>query len=128
MGGEETQEPILHPIRVLVLVDQHVAESACGVGLGPLRALEELDPFEQQVVEVDSARGFELPLIALRRQNDIGVEKPGFAAGEGLILRGGDGCGHAGERVVALRESGFATNLPQERPALVLPVNGERRG
>jgi hypothetical protein len=98
MGRQKTQETILHAIRVLVLVDQHVAETAGGVALSPFRALEELDPPEEQVVEIDAARGFELPLIPLRRDRDVRVEGPRISLREGLVLPGRYRCRHPRNR------------------------------
>jgi hypothetical protein len=56
LSGQELEQPVLGVVRVLVLVDEHVAE-----GLAPAlerlrEALEDVDRQEEQVVEVDGVR------------------------------------------------------------------------
>ena len=65
LGGEELQQPVLRVVRVLVLVDEDVAESVLPVGERLREALERLDGEHQHVVEVDRVRAVQPPLIAL---------------------------------------------------------------
>ncbi len=109
VGREKTQESILHAVRVLVLVHQHVAESSGRVGTGALRALEELDSSEKKVIEVDGARGFESALICLRRLREDRIDELAVVPSEGAVLLGRYRRRHAGERILALEKP----HLPQ---------------
>ena len=70
LAAEELKEPVLRVVRVLVLVDEDVAE-----GLAPAlerlgEALEDLHREHEQVVEVDGVRGVQAPLVELVRLGD----------------------------------------------------------
>jgi hypothetical protein len=56
-------EPVLHAVRVLVLVHQHVLEATSIVGQHLREALEELDGPDQQVAEVEGVGLGQQPLI-----------------------------------------------------------------
>ena len=78
LAGEQLQEPVLRVVRVLVLVDEDVAE-----GLLPLLArvrmlLEHLDGAHDQVVEVHRVRGVQAALVAV------------VDGGHGLLVEGAD--------------------------------------
>ena len=68
--GQELEQPVLRVVRVLVLVDEDVAE-----GVAPLlsrlgEVLEHPDGQEEHVVEVDGVRGEEPPLVEVVRVRD----------------------------------------------------------
>ena len=65
LAAEQLEEAVLRVVRVLVLVDEDVAE-----GLAPAlerlgEALEDLHREHEQVVEVDGVRGVQAPLVEL---------------------------------------------------------------
>ena len=95
LGGQELQQAVLRVVRVLVLVDEHVAE-----GLAPLRrrvgkALEDLDGEHEQVVEVDGVGAVQAALVEL------------VDLGDGLVVERRD-AGHvlvrADEMVLRVRD------------------------
>jgi hypothetical protein len=53
VSGEMTHEEILRAVCVLVLIDHHVAELLRVTLAYGGRVLEELDGFEQQVIEIE---------------------------------------------------------------------------
>ena len=53
--GEPADEQVLRPVRVLVFVDEDVAELARVEVAHALAGLDELDGLEQQVVEIERA-------------------------------------------------------------------------
>ena len=55
--GQQLQQPVLRVVRVLVLVDEDVAERVLPVLARLREALEHLDGEHQHVVEVDRVRG-----------------------------------------------------------------------
>ena len=64
-GGPEATEPVLGVVRVLVLVDHHVAEALAVFRPDVVVALEELHGAEQEVVEVHGVRLAEAALVEL---------------------------------------------------------------
>ena len=65
LRGEQLQEPVLRVVRVLVLVDEDVAERLLPFLLRLGEALEHVDREVEHVVEVDGVRGEELALVQL---------------------------------------------------------------
>ncbi len=57
LGGEQLQQPVLGPVRVLVLVDQDLAERVPPAVADLLEQLERVDRADQEVVEVHRVRG-----------------------------------------------------------------------
>ena len=76
--GHELQEPVLRVVRVLVLVDEDVAERGLPLLARLGEVLEQLDGEEEHVVEVDGVRGEEPPLVEVVR------------VGDGLVVEGRD--------------------------------------
>ena len=76
--GHELQEPVLRVVRVLVLVDEDVAERRLPLLARLGEVLEELDREEEHVVEVDGVRGEHAALVELVRVRD------------GLVVEGRD--------------------------------------
>ena len=76
--GHELQEPVLGVVRVLVLVDEDVAERVLPALTRLREALEQLDGEEEHVVEVDRVRGEEPALVEV-----VGV-------GDRLVVEGRD--------------------------------------
>ena len=68
--GQELEQAVLRVVRVLVLVDEDVAEGLLPALLRLGEALEHLDGEHQQVVEVDGVRGEEPALVQLVRVGD----------------------------------------------------------
>ena len=68
--GEELQEPVLRVVRVLVLVDEDVAERLLPALARLGEALEDLDREVEHVVEVDRVRGVQPLLVALVHLRD----------------------------------------------------------
>ena len=65
VGGEQLQQLVLRVVRVLVLVDEDVAERLAPL-LGRVgEALEDLDREHEQVVEVDGVRAVQAALVEL---------------------------------------------------------------
>ena len=95
--GEQLQEPVLRVIRVLVLVDEDVAERLLPALTRLGEALEDVDREHQQIVEVDGVRAEELALVEL------------VHLGDGLVVERGDP-GHvrvrADEPVLRVRDLG----------------------
>ena len=65
LGREQLQQPVLRVVRVLVLVDEDVAERLAPALQRLGEALEHVDGQVQQVVEVDRVRGEEPALVQL---------------------------------------------------------------
>ena len=65
LAGQQLQQPVLGVVRVLVLVDQHVAERLAPALERLGEALEHLDGQHQQVVEVDRVAGVQPALVQL---------------------------------------------------------------
>ncbi len=63
--GHELKQPVLRMVRVLVLVDEHVAEGLAPALAGFGEAFEDVDGEIEQVVEVDRVRREELALVEL---------------------------------------------------------------
>ncbi len=93
--GHELQEPVLRVVRVLVLVDEDVAERGRPLLAGLGEVLEQLDGEEEHVVEVDRVRGEEPPLVEVVRVGDGLVVEGGHALAvllgrDQVVLRGRD--------------------------------------
>ena len=84
--GEQLQQPVLRVVRVLVLVDHHVAERVLPVLPRVREVLEDLHRQHQHVVEVDRVRGGQLLLVERVR------------LGDRLVVEGGDLLGVLGRR------------------------------
>jgi len=131
LGGEEVGEAVLGVVRVLVLVDEDVAEGALVVtqALGDL--LEELDGAHEQVVEVHGVHRHELLLVKVV---DVGRDAGEAAARllaeggrvEQLVLGvrdlAGDGLGRVALRIVLERLEATA-----DEAALVVGVVDRER-
>ena len=63
LGGQQLQQDVLRVVRVLVLVDEHVAERLRPALARLGEALEDVHGQHQQVVEVDRVRGEEAALV-----------------------------------------------------------------
>ena len=70
LAAEELEEPVLRVVRVLVLVDEDVAERLAPALERLREALEDLHREHEQVVEVDGVRGVEAALVELVRLRD----------------------------------------------------------
>ena len=68
--GQQLQEPVLRVVRVLVLVDEEVAERLLPLLLRLGEALEHVDGEVEHVVEVDGVRGEHPPLVELVHVGD----------------------------------------------------------
>ncbi len=79
LGGEQLQEPVLRVVRVLVLVDEDVAEGGLPALEGLGEALEHVDGEHQHVVEVDGVRGEQPALVELVHLGDGLVPERGDA-------------------------------------------------
>ena len=94
---EQLQEPVLGVVRVLVLVDEDVAEGLLPLGAGLGEALEHVDREKEHVVEVDGVRGEEALLVEV------------VDLGDGLVVEARDAVGvllRADERVLRARDLG----------------------
>ena len=93
LSGQELQQPVLRVVRVLVLVDEHVAERLAPALERLGEPLEHLDGQEEQVVEVDRVRGEETALVEV-----VGV-------GDGLVVERRDAraCTRPGRRAGSSR-------------------------
>ena len=80
LACEQLQQPVLRVVRVLVLVDEDVAERVLPVGERVGEPLERLDREHQHVVEVDRVRGEQPLLVALVHLGDRLVVERGDAA------------------------------------------------
>ena len=65
LSGEQLQQPVLRVVRVLVLVDEDVAERLLPALERLREALEHLHREHEHVVEVDGVRGVEPALVEL---------------------------------------------------------------
>ena len=65
LGRQQLQQPVLGVVRVLVLVDEDVAEGLAPARGGLREAFEHLDGQHQQVVEVDRVRAVQAALVEL---------------------------------------------------------------
>ena len=95
LAGEQLQQPVLRVVRVLVLVDEDVAERLAPALERLGEALQHLDGQHQQVVEVDRVRGVQAPLVQLVR------------LGDGLVVERGDAArvlGRADQLVLRVRD------------------------
>src|SRR3954452_20976960 len=95
--GEELEQAVLRMIRVLVLVDEDVAERLLPLLAGLGEALEHVDREEEHVVEVDGVRGEETLLVEV------------VDLGDGLVVEARDALGvvlGADERVLRVRDLG----------------------
>ena len=70
LGAEELQQPVLRVVRVLVLVDEDVAEGSLPARERLGEALEDLHREHEQVVEVDGVRGVQATLVELVHLRD----------------------------------------------------------
>ena len=70
LAAEELEEAVLRVVRVLVLVDEDVAERLAPALERLGEALEDLNREHEQVVEVDRVRGVQAPLVQLVRLGD----------------------------------------------------------
>ena len=95
--GEELEQAVLGVVRVLVLVDEDVAEGLLPLLAGLGEALEHVDREEEHVVEVDGVRGEEALLVEV------------VDLGDGLVVEARDALGvllRADERVLRVRDLG----------------------
>ena len=75
LAGEQLQQPVLDPVGVLVLVDEHVAEVA-RVALAQVgEQLEQVDGAHEQIVEVHRVRGVHPLLVELVDVGDGRLEE-----------------------------------------------------
>jgi hypothetical protein len=130
LAREQLEEAVLRVIRVLIFVDEHVAERLLPAGASLGEAVEHLHREHQQVVEVDGVRGVEPLLVEVVGVGDCLVVEgrdPGaiFLWADELILR------HRDLRVDAARDEALrvAVEFLEDRlrqPDLVgLVVDGE---
>ena len=84
--GEELEQPVLGVVRVLVLVDEDVAERLLPLFPRVREPLEHLHREHEQVVEVDRVRGVQAALVELVRLGDGLVPERGDAL-ERLLRR-----------------------------------------
>ncbi len=75
LARKQLQQPVLRVVRVLVLVDEHVAERLLPALARLGEALQHVDGEHQQVVEVDRVRAEEPPLVQLVHLGDRLVEE-----------------------------------------------------
>ena len=73
--GQPPDEQVLRPIRILILVDHHVLELPRVEVPRLLRRLEELDRFQQQVVEIERVAVFQRDQVSLVDLRDLLVAK-----------------------------------------------------
>ena len=95
--GEQLEEAVLGVVRVLVLVDEDVAERLLPLLARLGEALEHVDREEEHVVEVDGVRGEEALLVEV------------VDLGDGLVVEARDALGvllRADERVLRVRDLG----------------------
>ena len=93
--GEELEQAVLGVVRVLVLVDEDVAERLLPLLARLREALEDVDREQEQVVEVDGVRGEEALLVEV------------VDLGDGLVVEARDALGvlvRADERVLRVRD------------------------
>ena len=86
LAAEELEQAVLRVVRVLVLVDEDVAERLPPALERLGEALEDLHREHEQVVEVDGVRGVEAPLVQLVRLGD-GLVPEGRDARRVLLRR-----------------------------------------
>ena len=94
---EQLEEPVLRVVRVLVLVDEDVAERVLPFLARLGEALEHVDGEEEHVVEVDGVRGEEALLVEV------------VHLGDGLVVEARDALGvlrRADEPVLRVRDLG----------------------
>ena len=70
LGAEELEKPVLRVVRVLVLVDEDVAERSLPARERLGEALEDLHREHEHVVEVDGVRGVQAALVELVHLRD----------------------------------------------------------
>ena len=70
LAAQELEQAVLRVVRVLVLVDEDVAERLLPLGECVGEALEHLHRQHEQVVEVDRVRRVEAPLVEVVRLRD----------------------------------------------------------
>ena len=63
LAGQQLEQDVLRVVRVLVLVDEHVAERLRPALARLGEALQDVDRQHQQVVEVDRVRGEQAALV-----------------------------------------------------------------
>ena len=93
--GQELEQPVLRVVRVLVLVDEDVAERVAPLLLRLGEVLEQPNREKEHVVEVDRVRGEEPPLVEVVRVGDGLVVERGHARSvllgrDEAVLRGRD--------------------------------------
>ena len=78
--GQPLDQQVLGTVRVLVFVDHHEPELVCVIAAGRLRGLEELDGFQQQVVEVQGVGVLQRLQVSLVDLGNLLVAKVPLAA------------------------------------------------
>ena len=132
LGAEELQQAVLRVVRVLVLVDEDVAEGLLPVGQRLGEALEDLHGEHEHVVEVDGVRCVQPALVQLVHLRDGLVPEGGDAREvvlwrDELVLRARDLRVDAARRE-ALRVLPELLEAGLDQPHLVLVVvDRERR-
>ncbi len=132
LGAEELQQAVLRVVRVLVLVDEDVAEGLLPVGQRLGEALEDLHGEHEHVVEVDGVRCVQPALVQLVHLRDRLVPEGGDAREvvlrrDELVLRARDLRVDAARRE-ALRVLPELLEAGLDEPHLVLVVvDRERR-
>ena len=110
LAGEQLQPAVLGGVRVLVLVDEDVAERRAVAVADLLEERQDVDRVDEQVVEVHRVHAVQLALVELERVGDglLEVRADELLVGLGvaqLVLRVGDlvvdGAGRVALRVDA---------------------------
>ena len=70
LASQELEEPVLGVVRILVLVDEDVAERLAPALERFREPLEDLDGEHQQIVEVHRIRGMQATLVEVVRLRD----------------------------------------------------------
>ena len=83
LGRQQSDQPVLGVVGVLVLVDQDVAEAVLVVRQHLGEGTEQLDRHHQQVVEVHGVHGEQLALVPLV---DVGRRLAEAAAGSNTMV------------------------------------------
>ena len=132
LGGEQPDDAVLRAVRVLVLVDEHVAPEAAVVGEDVRNLGEEADHQQQQVVEVDGARLAQPLLVARVDERRFLLPRPPRVAqrlghGDHLVLEVRDAVHGGARRERAVGQLTLLQAVLHERQAIVLVVDREVR-
>ena len=132
LAREQLQPAVLDDVRVLVLVDEHVAKRRRVAVAHLLEELKHVDRVDEQVVEVHRVHAQQFPLVDREGIGDVGRER-GRIPGHGsvvvrvaqLVLRVGDLVVHGARREALRVDAELVEAALDQAPRVGLVVDRE---